>query len=217
MNATLFNMLPAALPAGERVVWQGRPQWRALARDALHVRGLAAYMGLLVVSVGAAAAWRGAPASEVLLDAARASAFAVVPVAIALAYAWLAARAAYYAITDRRIIMRVGVALPMTFNVPFARVGSAGLRTNGATGEIGIKLLARDGLAAIMLWPHAPLARAEPILRALPDAAAAGQALARALAASVDAPAPLVQTPVAQSGRNVESAAQDHGEQTVAA
>lgn len=199
--------LPGPLPKGERVLWKGRPRWQAIARDALHVRGLAAYMALLVLSVAAAAAWRGATPAEALLDASRAAAFAAIPVAVALGYAWLAARAAYYAITDRRIIMRVGVALPMTFNLPFARIASAGQRTRGSTGEIGVKLLARDGLAAIMLWPHAPLGRAEPTLRGLADVAVAGQVLAHALAASVDPAATpaSVQVPVASAARKVET------------
>jgi hypothetical protein len=46
-----------------------------------------------------------------------------------------------------------------------------------------------------MLWPHARpwrMARAEPSLRAIPDAAHAGQILGRALAASADMPVPVM-------------------------
>jgi hypothetical protein len=30
--------LPAELPAGETMIWQGRPQWRSLAVRAFHIR-----------------------------------------------------------------------------------------------------------------------------------------------------------------------------------
>ena len=40
--------LPSRLPPGERILWQGRPDWRVLARRALHVRGLAFYLGLML-------------------------------------------------------------------------------------------------------------------------------------------------------------------------
>lgn len=212
----MSELLPGPLPAGERVLWHGRPDWRAIARDALHVRGLAAYLALLVVSVAVAAAVRGAAAGEVALDAVRAAGIALVPLGFLLAYAWLAARWARYAITNRRIVMRIGVALPMTVNLPFARIASAGLQRRGRTGEIGVTLLARDGLAAIMLWPHAPLFRTNPILRGLHDAERAGQVLAQALSGSVEASG-VATVPLAHVPRNVETAAPDRGAQAVAA
>ena len=42
--------LPEPLPAGERILWQGAPDWRALAVHVFHVRKLAAYFaGILRV------------------------------------------------------------------------------------------------------------------------------------------------------------------------
>ncbi len=43
------NGLPGQLPPGETILWQGAPHWRALARDAFHVRGVAVYFALLAV------------------------------------------------------------------------------------------------------------------------------------------------------------------------
>ena len=45
--------LPEPLPPGEKLLWQGAPDWRTLAREALHVRKVAAYFGVLVI-------WRAA-------------------------------------------------------------------------------------------------------------------------------------------------------------
>ena len=42
--------LPGPLPAGDRLLWQGRPAWRALAQRIFHVKVVAAYVGLLLGS-----------------------------------------------------------------------------------------------------------------------------------------------------------------------
>ncbi len=205
--------LPGALPSGERILWQGAPDWRALARDALHLRGLALYLGALVAAVGVSAAYRGAPPVEIALDTVRAAGFAAVPLLLGLAFAWAAARASAYTITDHRVVMRLGVALPMTLNLPFAKIASAGLRPrSGGTGEIRLDVIGQDRMSWMVLWPHARIGRAAPVLRGLHDAERAGQILARALAASVDAPVPL-----APSARTVETAGQARGVSTAAA
>ena len=40
--------LPSALPMGERVVWQGAPDWQRLAVHAFHVRKIALYFALML-------------------------------------------------------------------------------------------------------------------------------------------------------------------------
>ena len=40
--------LPERLPAGERILWQGAPDWRALALHAFHVRKLAIYFAAMM-------------------------------------------------------------------------------------------------------------------------------------------------------------------------
>jgi hypothetical protein len=45
--------LPEPLPPGERLLWQGSPDWRVLAREAMHTRMLSVYFAVLL-------AWRGA-------------------------------------------------------------------------------------------------------------------------------------------------------------
>ena len=52
--------LPAALPKGERILWQGSPDVKSLTRHAFHVPKLAAYFGLLLVLRGAFAMADGA-------------------------------------------------------------------------------------------------------------------------------------------------------------
>ena len=40
--------LPSDLPPGERVVWQGAPDWKRLAIHAFHVRKVALYFALML-------------------------------------------------------------------------------------------------------------------------------------------------------------------------
>ena len=40
--------LPEALPAGERILWQGSPDWKLLAAEAFHVRRLSLYFALMI-------------------------------------------------------------------------------------------------------------------------------------------------------------------------
>ncbi len=39
--------------------------------------------------------------------------------------AWLSARSTVYTLTDRRMVMRMGIVLTVTFNLPFKRIAAA--------------------------------------------------------------------------------------------
>lgn len=186
--------LPAALPAGETILWQGAPDWRRLAIEAYHVRKVASYFAILAAWSMASAiadgeAARGVQALGWLL------AFAAVGLAILLALAWTVARTTIYTITSHRVVIRHGVALPMAVNLPFSKIEQAAARIDATGGgDIPLALSSRDHLAWLVMWPHARpwrVARAEPMLRALADAQTAARILVTALqAASADAAAP---------------------------
>ena len=185
--------LPAALPAGERVLWQGAPEWRSLARHALHLRALAAYFAVLVGWVGLHAAFRGAGAMEVFEDTGRAALVSSVPLAVGAIYAWLAARAGAYTITNKRVVMRFGLGVPLSLNLPYSQIEAAALSMKAdGTGDIALSLVpGHKGLSWFILWPHARpwrMKKPEPMLRGLRDAAVAAQILAGALAESSDVP-----------------------------
>lgn len=181
--------LPEPLPPGERILWQGSPDWRALAVRALHVRKVAAYFGLLAAaSVAGSVVIDGKALPAALGSAAGLALPALAALGLLGLYAFLAAGATVYTITDRRVVMRFGVALPLTVNIPFKIVGSAGLKLDrDGTGDIPLALTGRGKIAYLALWPHARpwrVSRPEPMLRAVPDAARVGRLLAGALAAA---------------------------------
>lgn len=187
--------LPERLPEGERLLWQGAPDWRRLALDVFHLRGLALYFGAIIAYCLIAAAMDGTPLPDAALSTAKLAGAAMVPIGFLTAYAWLVGRSTVYTITDQRVVMQFGLALPMTINLPFRKVESAALKSRAKeSGDISLLLNSGDKLAYLVLWPHARpwrLARTEPTFRAVPEVGHVGQLLGRALAASADMPAPV--------------------------
>ena len=185
--------LPERLPEGERVLWQGAPDWRILARRAFRIRMLAAYLGVLWLWL-AASTVTGAPSWHAAAMVGGNLGLALVALGLIAQFSWLTQRSTAYTITNRRLVIRFGIALPLTVNVPFAMVASAGLRADkDGRGDIALSLLPARRIGYLVLWPHVRpwrLARTEPMLRALPDAIQVAQILSRALAASATQTAP---------------------------
>jgi hypothetical protein len=104
------------------------------------------------------------------------------------------------------VLVRQGVAVPVTLNLPLQYIEAAGLRLfRDGTGDIAMTICHAQRIAFIINWPHLKpgrFTRPEPSLRALDDAREAARILAGALAAesvpdespSRDAPPP-VRTP----------------------
>jgi hypothetical protein len=65
------------------------------------------------------------------------------------------ASTAVYTITNKRVVMRIGIVLNMTFNFPLKMIESAdcGVTKDGA-GDISLKLGKETKIAIFHLWPH---------------------------------------------------------------
>ena len=189
--------LPGKLPAGERILWQGSPDWRAMTRRVFHVRALAGYFGVLLAYSAVHSFSQGTAPLQILLTTAKFGGLALVPLALLTLYAWGTARATVYTVTNRRVAIRMGIALPMTMNLPFARIDGADFRpAKDGTGDIALQLGKGDGVNYLILWPHARpwrMTKAEPMLRAIPHADKVAQVLARALASAANTPVPQLQ------------------------
>jgi len=177
--------LPEALPAGERIVWHGRPDARLLALRALHVRKIAIYFGALMIWRGVDAWGSGAGLGESVVSALWMLPLALTALGLLALLAWAMARTTSYTLTERRAILRIGVALPMTVNIPLSIVDGAAMQRNrDGSGDIVLNLRKGDRIAYLHLWPHVRpwrFAHPCPMLRALPDVQAAAAVLARAL------------------------------------
>ncbi|MFC3181413.1 photosynthetic complex putative assembly protein PuhB [Cypionkella sinensis] len=182
--------LPERPPLGEELLWQGRPDALALARDAFKVTWVAGYFVALAV-------WRatsvsdGSPASVIAVMLPY-LAIGLVACAILYLMAWVQARATVYTITTARVALRIGAALTVTLNVPFKQVGAAKLATKrNGTGSIALETLGDTRISYLVCWPHVRpwrFAKTQPTLRCIPDAARVAKILADAAETRISEP-----------------------------
>jgi hypothetical protein len=183
--------LPKPLPEGETLLWQGSPDPAALAHEAFKAHWVLGY--LLIIAV-----WRASVAFEGGFGQSVAVFLPYLVLALA-AYglvrllARASAKAAIYSITTRRVILRIGAALQVTWTVPFTRVASAGLSTRpvSGTGTIALDLTEGKRISYLALWPHLRPGfawKVQPAFRCIPDAARVARILSDAAQTSVNEP-----------------------------
>lgn len=177
--------LPGHLPAGEHILWQGSPDWRTLSRSALKAHWVAVYFGGLAVwNVGSQMA-SGAPLAPALGVGVLTLAVGAVAVGLLMLYAWLNARTTVYTLTNKRFVLRHGVALSKCFNIPYPTIARAGLKVDArGVGDIPLGLAEGYKVAYPHLWPHVRPWRfvtPEPMLRSLPEAATVAELLSSQL------------------------------------
>lgn len=176
--------LPEALPADEHILWQGRPDWAALAVHAFHVRKVALYFALMMV-------WQiidhhadGVDPVETFFDLMRALTLSVTALCLLGMVAWWSASTTLYTLTDKRVVMRVGIVLSLTFNLPLRCLRAADLRPLGnGRADIALQLPAGDRIGWFHLWPHQRawhLSHPQPTLRCVPGGEAVGDMLLNA-------------------------------------
>ncbi len=206
--------LPGSLPAGEHVLWQGIPGWRALATRTLHVPKIAVYFGILLAWYVVSSLAGGARPGHVAKVTAELGGLALVPIVLLLAYAWVVSRTTVYTVTNRRVVIRYGIALQISINLPFSRIDGAAIREAAdRSGELVMALAPDSRVSYLVLWPHVRplrLLRPQPALRAVPEVAGVAKLLARALAASADAavqPSGVMRRPAATAGAPAAAAA----------
>jgi len=166
--------LPEELPPAEKILWQGSPDWKALARHAFHVRKLVVYFAAIIAIRVFVVLTDGQGIQMAMVSALWLALLASAAIGTLALIAYFSAKTSVYTITNRRLVMRVGIVLTLTFNLPFKRIVSADFRqqTNG-TGDIPVVLMGNDKIAYVHLWPHVRpwrYAKPEPMLRCVPNA-----------------------------------------------
>jgi hypothetical protein len=180
--------LPEALPPGETLLWQGQPRWQALAVRVFHARKVAVYFALLAAWSVIDGVTGGLAAMAVLQGVATTVAVGALAVGVLVYLARLSARTTVYSITSRRIVMRIGMALPTSINLPYTVIQSAALRRHrDGTGDLPVTLGGKGRISYVLLWPHARpwhFGDPKPMLRGLAEPEAVAELLSRALLAA---------------------------------
>lgn len=186
--------LPEALPAGEAILWQGAPLWGALTRRVFHTELISIYFGAIVLWRGGVLLWYGAPVVTAVRAASWIAVIGAVAIGLLALFAWAISRTTIYTITNKRVVLRIGVALSIDINLPYKIVESAALKSYpDGTGDIVLTIVEGQKVLYPALWPHARpwrFFRAEPALRVVPDAGTVAKILANALAAATDRTVP---------------------------
>ncbi len=165
--------LPERLPADEHILWQGSPDAAALAVSAFHLRKLVLYFGLLVLACAWQALVSGAGVLAVLQSVKWIGPLAVVALASVWTLAWMTARTTVYTLTNKRMVLRLGIVLTVAFNLPLRRIAAADIRAlDEGFGDITLALQGEDRIAWVHLWPSVRpwrIQKPEPTLRAIAD------------------------------------------------
>ena len=177
--------LPHALPLDEQVLWRGRPQARMFARHVFKTRWIAAYFLLLASAAVVSKMINGGVLADAVMTAAIFMIMAAVVIGLLELTAWGVAKTTVYTVTNKRLVLRVGIALPLTVNIPYALVTSVGQRhLAGDTGNLSFELSGADRISWLMLWPHIrmwKLKHPAPVLRCIPRLDKVSQIVAAAL------------------------------------
>lgn len=192
---------PVRLAPDERIVWQGGPNFRPLAMRLYRLRWVALYGAGLTLAdmiqarLHALGHWGTLQAAVpgVLMTAAA--------LAILCLLALGSVRTTRYTLTDQRLVMQCGLALPATLSMPLHRIEAVSVRVHrDGSGDITVRPHAGTVLGFAKLWPYVRpwrFGRPEPMLLEVPAAGYVGTILSRmvatANAATHDVPAALPQ------------------------
>jgi hypothetical protein len=146
--------LPEKLPSNEKILWQGRPGYAALLKKVFFFKYIAIYLLLLIVvsfvfdqyNYGLTEGFEGLILNTLI---------GVFCLSLFMLLAYFSYSTTIYTITDKRIVMRIGMVLTLSLNIPFKKIESADLKINSdGSGDISITLHPAVKIAYIHLWPH---------------------------------------------------------------
>jgi len=165
--------LPERLPSGEFIVWQGSPDVGALASSAFHIQKLVVYFAVLIGACACPALEDGAGFMAVLLSIKWIAPLSLIGLGSVWMMAYMTSRTTVYTLTNKRVVMRLGIVFTVSFNLPYKQVVSADVRMlQKGFGDITLALKGSDRIAWIHLWPSVrpwKIEKPEPTLRAIPD------------------------------------------------
>jgi len=213
--------LPKRLPPGEQILWQGKPDWKRIAVEALHIRKIAvAVIVLAVLRLAWNADANGTMGADSMNALTQTLMFGGALIALTALIAWGIGRSTVYTLTTGRVVMSYGLLAPIALNLPLAKIVTADMKSGArGTGDISITLDENTRLGFLHLWPHARPWRTkhpQPTLRAIPAVGDVAERFVVALQASglrrpilagdratsgpVDAASAHVRTPAAHDG-----------------
>lgn len=190
--------LPAPLPEDETILWQGRADGKTLAVHAFHIRTVTLYLAIVVLVRAAFAVSSEAPMDEVLQNAGAVAFLAGTAAAILGTLGWAMARRSLFTITNKRVVIRHGVAFRKYINLPFKEIAAVDLRSHpSGYGDLALRTSPQNTVPYLHLWPFArPLRinRTVPLIRSIKNAADVASILVAAIRETASGPVRVEET-----------------------
>jgi hypothetical protein len=165
--------LPERLPSDEFIVWQGSPDIGTLASSAFHFKKLVLYFVVLIGACAWPSLEESAGYMAVLLSIKWIAPLALIGLGSVWLLAYMTSRTTVYTLTNKRMVMRLGIVFTVSFNFPLKQVAAADVRMlQNGFGDITLALKGSDRIAWVHLWPSVRpwrINKPEPTLRAIPN------------------------------------------------
>ena len=176
--------LPEKLPAGEYILWQGAPEWRSLGVAAFGLRTVVMYLVVMWL-LQATHLWdQGSSALEMAKYLGISATFAVLALVLLGGFTYLVSSTTLYTLTNRRVVMRIGVVLGLTLNLHYRQITGASLKPLARnTGDLAVQIASNSHIAYLHLWPHARpwhFKAPQPTLRSIAGAEGVSEILLQA-------------------------------------
>ena len=120
--------LPEPLPEGEQMLWQHSPAWLPYSRRAFQIGKIGFYFLVIVGWVAISAYISEGNWLAVLRSLTWAVPPALGVLGVLALIGWFYARTTVYTITNKRVIIQSGLAVPSAVNLPFAKIDSADMK-----------------------------------------------------------------------------------------
>lgn len=181
--------LPGMLPPGETIVWQGRPETNEVFVHVFKARWVAGYFAVMLGWLVVTGLYFGRATDDIVMSLVVMALAGAAVLGIFRAFAAGVRRSTMYTVTNRRVVMRIGIALPTAFNLPFCEMENADvLRRANGSGNIALRFKPDIRLNWAVFWPHVRglrMARTEPQMIGLADVSAVADMLSLQLHADV--------------------------------
>ena len=195
--------LPGRLPDGEFIVWQGQPEFKTVMTRLLRARWIAVYFAIAALWSVAVGINNSENAWALLGRVTFIGAAAIILFGLMALYARAVAKTSLYTLTNQRVVMRVGIAISASFNLPFKQIAGADFRVGkDGSGDVALTLKSGHGLSGSVFFPHQRgglWRKLSPQMICLTDAKSVAEKLAQQLSAY----APMSQETEAVTGDKV--------------
>ena len=145
---------PESLPASEKVLWQGSPCAWLIARRIFFLPHLFFYF-LTLSCLALILNSEVLTLKDLFIKFLSYMSLGMVAIFLLLAISYFISSTTVYSVTDKRVVMRIGIVLNLSLNIPFSKIETAAYKEYpDKSGDISLNLVPDNKIAYLHLWPH---------------------------------------------------------------